>query len=139
MVFFLLMSTLISCKAEPEAINYGKDICNYCKMEIIENSHAAQYVTKRGGQFKFDAIECLVHALSEVNVSEIQLYLVSDFSKPGTMIIAQEATYLVSHGIKSPMGANLSAVSSKELAEKLRKEHGGDLYTWDALIKKLDL
>ena len=45
-VLILLVS--ISCKIEPQKIEYGKDQCNYCKMNVVDKTHSAQYVTKKG-------------------------------------------------------------------------------------------
>ena len=65
----------ISCKVEPEAIEYGKDQCSFCEMNIVDKTHAAQYVTKKGKQFKFDAIECMVNDLNEKNEEDISYFI----------------------------------------------------------------
>jgi len=127
----------ISCKVEPQPIEYGKDQCSFCVMNIVDKTHAAQYVTKKGKQFKFDAIECLVNDLSKKNEDDLAIILVADYSEPGKMIDAKTATYLISPKIKSPMGANLSAVSSKEKATELHQKFSGELYTWETLKKRL--
>lgn len=132
-----LFVLLISCKVEPQAIEYGKDQCNFCKMNVVDKTHAAQYVTKKGKQFKFDAIECMVNDLSEKNEQSIAILLVADYGNPGEMIDAKIATYLISKEIKSPMGANLSAFSSKNKAEELLQKYGGKNYTWETLKQKL--
>jgi len=133
----LLSLVIVSCKVEPQAIEYGNDVCSYCKMNIVQKTHSAQYVTNKGKQFKFDAVECLVHAVSETDVNAIALFLVADYSNPGTMIYTQDATFLISPGIKSPMGANLTALSSMEKAKELQSKHSGDLYSWETLVEKL--
>ncbi len=139
-ISFLLGSIFFtSCKVEPQAIVYGNDVCNYCRMNIVQKTHSAQYVTKKGKQFKFDAVECLIHAIAKTDTSNIKFILVADYSNPGLMIDAHLATYLISPGIKSPMGANLTAISSKAIGEKLQLEFTGNLYTWEALLKKLRL
>jgi copper chaperone NosL len=127
----------ISCKIEPEAIEFGKDQCSFCVMNIVDKTHAAQYVTKKGKQFKFDAIECMVNDLSEKNEEEISIMLVANYTNPGEMIDAKTASYLISTAIKSPMGANLSAVSLIEKAEELQQKYSGDIYTWQTLKKRL--
>ena len=132
-----LFVLLISCKVEPQAIEYGKDQCNFCKMNVVDKTHAAQYVTQKGKQFKFDAIECMVNDLSEKNEESIAILLVADYGNPGEMIDVKMATFLISKEIKSPMGANLSAFSSKNKAEELRQKHGGEIYTWETLKQKL--
>lgn len=134
---FVIIFLVISCKVEPQKIEYGKDQCSFCKMNVVDKTHAAQYVTKKGKQFKFDAIECMIHDLSEKNEEEIALLLVANYGNPGEMIDVKTATFLISKEIKSPMGANLSAFSSKNKAEELQQKHGGKNYTWETLKQKL--
>jgi len=133
----VILLLVISCKVEPQAIEYGKDQCNFCKMNVVDKTHAAQYVTKKGKQFKFDAIECMVNDLSENNEEDIAILLVANYGNPGEMIDVKSATFLISKEIKSPMGANLSAFSSKNMAEELQQKHGGGIYNWDTLKQKL--
>tara|TARA_R110001583_G_scaffold25521_1_gene92196 strand:- start:1674 stop:2120 length:447 start_codon:yes stop_codon:yes gene_type:complete len=133
--FFLLL--VISCKVEPQAIEYGKDQCSFCKMNVVDKTHAAQYVTKKGKQFIFDSIECMVNDISEKNVEEITILLVANYGNPGEMIDAKSATYLISSNIKSPMGANLSALSTSEKAAEFQQKYTGEIYTWEALRLKL--
>ncbi len=136
--FTILLCVLVSCKVEPEQINYGSDACAFCKMTIVDQQHAAQYVTKKGKQYKFDAIECMVNDLTEKGIEEIEIFLVADYQVPGSMTNAKEATYLICKEIKSPMGANLSGFATKEKALIIQKNSGGDLYTWQELLIKFD-
>ena len=133
-IVILLIS--VSCKVEPTAIEFGKDQCSFCVMNIIDKTHAAQYVTLKGKQFKFDAIECMANDLTEKPDLELAFMLVSDYGNPGKMIEAKTATFLISPEIKSPMGANLSAFSSKEKALETQQKHTGKIYTWSALKLK---
>lgn len=132
----IMLFFITSCKVEPQQIEYGKDQCSFCKMNIVDKTHSAQYVTKKGKQFKFDAIECMVNDINDKDINKIAIFLVADYSNPGTMVNALNSTYLISKAIKSPMGANLSALSSKEKAIDLQKEHGGQLFTWELLREK---
>ena len=133
----IILLLTISCKVEPLSIEYGKDQCSFCVMNIVDKTHAAQYVTQKGKQFKFDAIECLVNDLNEKNEDDLAIILVADYSEPGKMIDAKTATYLISPKIKSTMGANLSAVYSKEKATELQQKFSGELYNWETLKKRL--
>ena len=133
----VILLFLISCKVEPKAIEFGKDQCGFCSMSIVDKTHASQYVTTKGKQFKFDAIECMVNDILEKNEEEIAIILVADFENPGNMIGAKTASYLISEEIKSPMGANLSAFQSSEKAAELQQIHSGDIYSWSSLKAKL--
>ncbi len=127
----------ISCKVAPEAIEFGKDQCSFCKMNIVDKMHAAQFVTAKGKQFKFDAIECMVNYIDQNREEKIALLLVADYGNPGEMTDAEKATYLISTAIKSPMGANLSAFSSKNTAEEFQQKNPGEIYTWESVKQKL--
>ena len=134
----ILLFTIISCKVEPKKINYGNDHCLHCDMTVVDKSHAAQYVTKKGKAFMFDAVECLVQKIEkENNEDTLAFILVADYANPGILVDAKTATYLISEKIKSPMGANLSAFSSVETAKKAQSMHSGKIYTWSELKVKL--
>ncbi|PID67745.1 MAG: hypothetical protein CR968_05145 [Flavobacteriia bacterium] len=124
---------ITGCKVEPKPIDYGKDTCHFCKMNIVDKTHAAEIVTKKGKAFKYDAIECMIKDLKKRNSSEVALFLVNDYSDPGALIDATEATFLISPAIKSPMGANLSAFSKKDEAEKHVKTSEDNIYSWDKI------
>ncbi len=135
-VFGLLLT--VSCKVEPKEINYGQDHCVHCDMTVVDKSHSAEYVTKKGKAYMFDAVECMVMKINKDQNEDLMEYvLVADYANPGDLIDAKTATFLISEKIKSPMGANLSAFSSKETAEKFLQENGGKLYTWDQLKAEL--
>ncbi len=138
-IYLISIFTLIfSCKVGPQPINYGKDHCHLCDMTVVDKTHAAEYVTKKGRSYPFDAVECLIWKLAKDNNENQMAYiLVADYANPGNLIDAQKATYLISENIKSPMGANLSAFSSKEQALKVKKEQGGKLYNWTAIKAQL--
>lgn len=133
----IVLLLTISCKVEPEAIEFGKDQCDFCKMNIVDKTHAAQFVTAKGKQFKFDAIECVVNYVGQNSEEKIAVLLVADYGNPGEMTAAETAAYLISTAIKSPMGANLSAFSLKNTAEEYQQKHAGEIYTWETLKQKL--
>ena len=139
-IFTIILSIFIfsSCNVEPKEINYGNDHCHFCDMTVVDKTHAAQYVTKKGKAYMFDAIECMVNELDkDQSEDKMSFLLVADYANPGSLIDAKTATYLISEKIKSPMGANLSAFSSKETAKKMLTENGGKLFTWEELKSKL--
>jgi len=138
LLLFVMIITVVSCTVKPAKINYGEDHCNYCDMTIVDKTHVSEYVTKKGKSFKFDAIECMTHEINQKNnLNNLAYVLVANFNKPGKLIDARNATYLVSKAIKSPMGANLSAFNSKEQGLDAQKKYGGKLYNWSQIRKKL--
>lgn len=135
-IFFIsifIFSFIVSCSVEKSPINYGKDACHFCKMNIVDKQHAAEIVTKKGKVFKYDSIECMINEVKKRDENRIALYLIDDYSAPGKLIDATKATYLISENLPSPMGANLSGFESKEKTAETQKEKGGTIYSWDEL------
>ena len=58
--FLLIILILVGCKVDPNPIEYGADACHFCSMTIVDRQHAAEFVTKKGKAFKFDATECMM-------------------------------------------------------------------------------
>lgn len=131
-------SFIVSCTIKSEAINYGHDGCTFCKMTIVDKVHATEIVTKKGKTYKFDASECMIHFMNDFETSDIELYLTNVYETPEHLEDATQATFLISKSIPSPMGAFLTAFSSKEMAGKVQAEHGGTLYTWSELLHHLN-
>lgn len=128
-IWFLMQS----CSTDPVPIEYGKDQCVFCNMNIVDKAHAAQHVSEKGKQFKYDAVECLIRYVVRNDIMDAKHILVADYSNPGDMIDANNAFYIISDNIKSPMGANLSAVSSETVAEQIVKEKGGKIFDWPSI------
>ncbi len=134
----LLVLALYSCSVEPVEIDYGNVHCMHCDMTVVDRNHSAEYVTTKGKAFVFDAIECMVRTINEKNnESDLAFILVADYANPGTLIDVNSATFMINENIKSPMGANLSAFSTYELAKNVQDKQGGALYHWDELKAEL--
>ena len=127
----------ISCSVEPKVIKYGDDHCFHCDMTVVDKTHSAQYVTKKGKAYMFDAVECLTMKINqENNERDLAFILVSDYVTPGKLVDAKKATYLISKKIKSPMGANLSAFKMIQKAENYVKEADDRLFNWTEINQK---
>ena len=137
-VILLIVLTFSACNIGPKPIDYGADGCHFCSMTIVDRQHAAEYVTHKGKAFKLDATECMLNQLKEVDSTSIALFLVNDYTNPGELVDATKATYLISEHIPSPMGAYLSAFSSKEEAEKVHNSNTGQLLIWAELRSKYE-
>nr|WP_299384009.1 nitrous oxide reductase accessory protein NosL [Allomuricauda sp.] len=127
-----------NCTPKPQEISYGADGCHFCRMTIVDAQHAAQLVTKKGKVFKFDAIECMLNHMETIDSNTVALKLCNHYNQPQELIDATEATFLISKGIPSPMGAYLTAFTSRERAQVAQKEHEGKLYTWNELLFELN-
>jgi len=135
----VFLFTLMGCTNSPKPLSYGSEGCHFCSMTIVDKQHAAQFMTKKGRTYSFDAIECMMNHLKEIEVNDVATFLVNDYQTPGKFIEASKATYLISENIPSPMGEFLSAFSSKEIAETVQKENLGKIYSWQELNQRFKL
>ena len=133
----LVLLFFISCNRKPSPINYGHDACHFCKMTIVDKQHAAQIVTEKGKNYKYDAIECMVNDLNNWDRPAADQILVADYANPGVLFDARKAGYLISPKITSPMGASLSAFSDESIRDETHQSSGGDKLTWGQVLKHL--
>lgn len=138
-IFLIFICFFQSCSKTPQPINYGQDMCHFCQMTIVSKTHAAQMVTDKGKQYKFDAIECILNFLDDEQelIKESQ-FLISDYTSPGSMIDAKSSSFVISKQISSPMGANLTGFKSLEAAKKTIKDSSAAYYDWNGIFKKIN-
>jgi copper chaperone NosL len=106
-------------------------------MTIVDKPFAAELVSKKGKVFKFDAIECMVQYLDPKSDDEFAHFLVRDLNVPDDWQDARQCTYLISDQLPSPMGAFLSAYSTREAAGQMQQSKGGEVFTWQQLRQKI--
>jgi len=102
-------------------------------MTIVDQQHGTEVVTSKGKVFKFDAVECMANFIEQEGETNYAFLLVNDFDAPKDLVDAKGSFYLISKNIPSPMGANLTAFSSKAAAEKMQASKGGEVYNWTDL------
>lgn len=127
---------LLGCNTTPKPLAYGAEGCHFCSMTIVDKQHAAQFMTYKGRTYSFDATECMMNHLKEIQQTKVALFLVNDYLAPGEFIDATNTTYLISENIPSPMGEFLTGFASKEAAESIRIKNKGTLLTWEQLQEK---
>jgi len=134
-VYFLLLLAVVwtSCEVKPQEIAYGNDGCHFCKMTIVDRQHSAQVVTVKGKAFKYDAVECMMNHLNKWDQPEVKYFLVADYSNPGSLTDATQASFLISESIPSPMGEFLTAFESKKKRDETRGEFDGTSLNWTEL------
>ncbi|TSA29938.1 MAG: hypothetical protein D4R68_01420 [Ignavibacteriales bacterium] len=127
LTFFAL---LVSCQKSPEPIAYGSDGCENCKMTISDPKFGAELINTKGKIYKFDSAECLAAFGRTIKPEEINSEWVTNFLMPGEFIKANDAAFLISNKIKSPMGLNISAFSNQKSLDEIRSTSGEKALDW---------
>ncbi len=125
---------IFSCRNNPEPIDYGHDECAHCKMAISDRKFGGELITKKGKIYKFDSIECLAAYYKDIQTADVQSLWTIDFSEPGTWIKADQAAYLHSKNLPSPMGMFLSSYGTREKAETMRAQMEGNVMNWQEVM-----
>jgi copper chaperone NosL len=107
-------------------------------MTIVDKIHGAEIVTDKGKVFKFDAAECLIRYHHDLESTDGYMLLTNHFEMPEALMPMEEATFLISEDLPSPMGAFLTAFKTDTKASELKEEKGGNLYNWEDLKKQIN-
>ena len=129
----LLGATTLSGCADPgpRPIAFGSEACAACLMGVVDEGHAAELVTRKGRVYAFDSIECLASYLGSLeDPGEVHSLWVTDFSNPPDLIRAEEAYFLLSPTLTSPMGMGLTAFSRVEDRDGAVNAFGGGPLSW---------
>lgn len=133
----LLVLLVAGCAAEtsidePPEIVYGEDECDRCRMIISDARYAAAYMTEDGQARRFDDIGGMVlHHLEQEE--DVHLFWVHDYESK-VWVKADEAFFVVSNSLETPMGFGIAALNSQEEAEAMVAEWEGELYTFAQLM-----
>jgi copper chaperone NosL len=109
-------------------------------MGVVDARFGSEIITGKGKIYKFDDIICMIDFMKSESISEkdIRQLLVVDYIQNESFINAREAVFLWSRELHSPMNGNSAAFTSREKAEIVRKEKGGEIRDWNDLYKELN-
>lgn len=134
-ILFLMAVILVGCNVQPESIQYGKETCRYCQMNIVDARYGAQLVTTKGKTYKFDAVECMINFKMESSLkdSDYAHVVINSFDKMGDLVPAETSVFLRSSELPSPMGMYITPFVSLATAEEQQSIHGGEILNWHQL------
>lgn len=132
----LLLSGLAACTPEPKPLAHGHDQCAYCKMTLMDEQYGAQLVTMKGKTYTFDSIECLAaHQLEErIAPDDVHSLWVVDFQDPPNLVPLDQAFFLHSRDLPSPMGMNLTSFGPGIQQQAVQHSFYGDILDWDGVL-----
>lgn len=134
-VLIFAVTGLSGCSAEPIEIRYGEDVCQSCKMSIVDEKYGAELVSNKGKIFMFDATECVLQYMQEQQSTEedYAFMLTNTSDNPGEFSPLKNVTWLHSEELRSPMSANITPFQSESEAKKVQEQLGGSIYKWEDL------
>lgn len=127
----LLPLALAACTPEPRPIQYGHDRCDHCMMTLSDARYGAQLVLETGKVRTFDSVECLAGYLASHpdEAARAHSQWVTDFGAPETLVRVEDAFFLHSEHLRSPMGADLTAFAAMT-PDAATNAFGGRILDW---------
>lgn len=117
---------------QPPEIAYGRDVCEQCGMVISEARFACATVLEDGTAHKFDDLGDMVLYHFDRPDQKVVAYFAHDYNSEA-WIRAENAFYVQSDAIKSPMGHGLAAFEAATAAEAFATEVGGRVLNFDGM------
>lgn len=104
-----------------------EDVCARCKMAISERRYAAEFVTRDDAAYKFDDIACMLSGFRERQTRrDVAAVFAVDY-QTRRWVNAQEAFFVRSQSLKTPMGGGIVAFQEKSRAEAASRQFQGEL------------
>ena len=134
LIIAILFPCIYSCNTKPEPIQYGKDMCSYCRMTIMDPKFGGEVITKKGRVYKFDDAGCTIGFLRAGTVKEEDAGQIAftDYSNSQQFIDSKTVYFVVSPQLKSPMNSNAAAFPNREQASAMLSKTGGEIVNWDS-------
>ncbi len=135
-VLIIFISIFIGCsseanKNEPPKIILGQDPCDYCSMLINEYKFSSALWLENGEAKRFDDIGCMINFIQKTDKKVLKTWVYDFHSKKP--VEAEEAYYVVSKEIVTPMGFGIAAFKSKNEAEKYAGKNNTEVINFNKL------
>jgi copper chaperone NosL len=133
-VAVLLLFIMQSCTSGPEAIKYGSDACDFCKMTIMDKKFACEWITDKGKVSKFDDVHCLL-SFRKANNNNGTAYI-NDFTGSKQFTKASDLLFVKSEELKTPMNGNIAAFTNEAALNTFMQAHPAQKVTWNEVEKE---
>lgn len=127
---------LLGCTTGPQAIRFGKDGCDHCKMTIMDQKFGGEIITDKGKVFRFDDTRCMVDFINagKADKTTSAIYFL-DYSGTGNLIKSDSALLMQSDQLRSPMGGNTAAFRDAASRQSIMTKLQGTEVKWEDLLK----
>ena len=131
---WLMLAVLgvVACgRGTPRPIAYGAEPCAHCHMSIADPRFVAEAVMTTGKVVAFDDIGCLASWLRAEERQVTALWVASFTS--GEWLAAEQAAFLRTDSLRTPMASGLIAARTAVEADSLGVAFGGTPLSWSEI------
>jgi copper chaperone NosL len=129
---------LPGCDGGPQAIDFGKDACAECNMNIVDKRFGAEFVTGKGKVFKFDDVNCMVEFIERephAGDTAARRFVVA-FNEGGALVEEDHLVFVKHKNLRTPMRSHVAAFRDKDTAQATLDDlgEGGSFLTWQDIM-----
>jgi copper chaperone NosL len=140
-IAIIILAFVVACQSpvdlsQPPEIRYGEDMCTECGMIISEPRFASAYYTVDGDARRFDDIGGMASHHTGLQ-EDVAQFWVHDYDTE-EWIIADQAFFVMSDHLHTPMDFGVVAFSDQERAQKLASEINAMVMTFEGLMESFN-
>ena len=133
LIFILIFYAACSSSPSKPVPIQPEDMCSYCRMAISSKQFAAELITSDEKIFKFDDTGCMLNFINTKNNGrKIAALYVADFNSE-KWITAEQAHYVFTEKVQTPMNGNFLAFENSHDASKAASKYEGRLLNFTEL------
>jgi len=117
----------------PEPIQYGRDTCDHCRMQLSRPGFAGEMRDRHGVLTKYDDIGCLLRSLLGKH-EEIPEAWVEDHTS-GALIPLIGAALVRAPEVETPMGSSIVAFADERSAREFADARGGEVMQVEDVLR----
>lgn len=129
----IFVSASCTGKMESRPIIMNKDVCAGCKMTITDLKFATEFITDKGKVYVFDDMSCMIHYLTKHSDVKTYAIYVPDYAASNELVKLPTAFFVKGDEFRSPMGGNIAAFKTRDIAEMYAKEYNSKVMSWTDL------
>jgi copper chaperone NosL len=121
----------------PRPLAFGTEQCAHCHMTLADPRFAGELITVTGKVIPFDDVGCLASFVATGGVSRERIgsLWVSDFAHPDSLLDVNQAVFLRSDSLHTPMDYHVVAFRQGRTADSMRAALGAELLSWDQVLR----
>ena len=131
---------LAACQPDARPVRIGEE-CAHCRMQVMAPQYAAEMITKKGRQYVFDDVSCLVRFLQEdsAKAGQAAQLLVADYQAPAHWVPVAQASFVQSDQLRTPMNGQTVALATDAAARALSQQFSpaGTIMAWPQVQREL--
>lgn len=117
----------------PKPIMVNEDVCELCKMTIVDQKFATELISEKGRYYVFDDISCMQKFVNEEKEIKASKMYVPNYLDEKEFLEFKNAFFIKGSNVRSPMMGNIAAFKTLKEAEEYAVKLNAEMVSWQNL------